>query len=197
MSEFVLDLSNYKDRRGSRVPEGQYKVKPIDVEETTSQNGNRMLNVIFEITEGEFAGNTLVDRYMLDNERVQFRIVSLRQAINLPTPRKRVAVKFAMMLNRPLLVTVQDGDPYQGLIRSEIRGWERLPESAQSKDNDDWMSDDTSAWDADNGATYASEEQEQEPVQSSRPKVRVQQQAAPADAGDDEDEVDLDSLPAL
>lgn len=197
MSEFVLDLSNYKDRRGSRVPEGQYKVKPIDVEETTSQNGNRMLNVIFEITEGEFAGNTLVDRYMLDNERVQFRIVSLMQAINLPTPRKRVAVKFAMMLNRPLLVTVQDGDPYQGLIRSEIRGWERLPESAQSNDNDDWMSDDTSAWDADNGATYASEEQEQEPVQSSRPKVRVQQQAAPADAGDDEDEVDLDSLPAL
>ena len=197
MSEFVLDLSNYKDRRGSRVPEGQYKVKPIDVEETTSQNGNRMLNVIFEITEGEFAGNTLVDRYMLDNERVQFRIVSLRQAINLPTPRKRVAVKCSMMLNRPLLVTVQDGDPYQGLIRSEIRGWERLPESAQSKDNDDWMSDDTSAWDADNGATYASEEQEQEPVQSSRPKVRVQQQAAPADAGDDEDEVDLDSLPAL
>ena len=195
MSEFVLDLSNYKDRRGSRVPEGQYKVKPIDVEETTSQNGNRMLNVIFEITEGEFAGNTLVDRYMLDNERVQFRIVSLMQAINLPTPRKRVAVKFAMMLNRPLLVTVQDGDPYQGLIRSEIRGWERLPESAQSNDNDDWMSDDTSAWDADNGATYASEEQEQ--VQSSRPKVRVQQQAAAADAGDDEDEVDLDSLPAL
>jgi len=131
MTETItVDLSNYKDRRGSRVPVGRYKVRITDVDTSTASSGNQMINVIFEIIEGRFSGNTLVDRYV-QKETVLFRTVGLLQAIGVPTPRKRIAFRPNQLEGRVLWVDVDDGEPYQGVVRSEVRGWARVEAEEQ------------------------------------------------------------------
>src|SRR5699024_1661645 len=70
----TIDLSNYKDRVGSRVAEGTYRVLVEDAEQTEARSGNAMINLFFRIQGGEFDGATIVDRLVL-TEKSLFRVV--------------------------------------------------------------------------------------------------------------------------
>src|SRR5699024_9385696 len=87
----TIDLSNYKDRVGSRVAEGTYRVLVEDAEQTEARSGNAMINLFFRIQGGEFDGATIVDRLVL-TEKSLFRVVGFMQAIGLPTPKKKLAI---------------------------------------------------------------------------------------------------------
>lgn len=181
MDELItVDLSNYHDRQGSHVPEGRYKVRVIDVDVTNSANNNPMINVGFEIIEGEYQGMTLVDRYV-QTDKVLFRTVGFLQAIGLNTPRKRLGLKSSMLMNRVLFVDVEDGEPYMGRVRSEVRGWGR----ASNSDASDVLEGDF-------------EEVEEDPWAGTTPPENT---APPGDdllstpaTAEDDDEIDLDKI---
>lgn len=60
-----LDFSNVEDKNFDPVPADTYLVKVNNAEETVSQAGNEMINVTFEIAEGEYAGRKIFDNFVL------------------------------------------------------------------------------------------------------------------------------------
>lgn len=120
-----IDLSNYKDRVGSRVLPGRYRVIVEDAETDTAKSGNTMINLWLRVQGGEFDGATIVDRLVL-TEKSLFRVVGFMQAIGMPTPKKRLRVNVRSFHGRVLDVDVDDGDPYNGRVKSEIRGYLRI-----------------------------------------------------------------------
>lgn len=126
-----IDLSNYKDRVGQRVAPGRYGVLVEDAEVDTARSGNTMINLWFRITEGEFEGATIVDRLVL-TEKSMFRVVGFMQAIGLPTPKKKLQVNLRQFIGKYLDIDVDDGEPYNGRVKSEVRGYLR-PENGPAK----------------------------------------------------------------
>src|SRR5690606_14023648 len=135
MSEFIVDLSNYRDTSGARVKPGRYRVQVEDAELAKASSGNQMINLWFRIVGGEFNGQTLVDRLVL-TEKSLFRVVGFMNAIGLPTPKKRIKVNLRKFIGKTLDVDVDDGEPYRGSVRSEVRGYLRVAKSDTPADED-------------------------------------------------------------
>lgn len=131
----IIDLSNYKDRFGSRVPEGTHEVIVEDVEMDKSKAGNPMLNVWYRVIGGEADGLTLIDRLTI-TEKALFRVVGFMQAVGLPTPRKRLQINPQSFIGKRLRVEVEDGEPYNGRVRSEVRGYQKSATASAAKRDD-------------------------------------------------------------
>lgn len=135
MSQIVIDLTNYKDRFGSRVEEGTYLVQVEDLESSQSKAGNPMINVFLRIIEGEEEGKTLVDRLTL-SENAMFRVVGFLTGLGIKTPRKRIAIDPARIIGRKVIVEVADGEPYNGNVRSEVKSYSRVKVTAAETENE-------------------------------------------------------------
>lgn len=118
-----VDLTNYKSRVGARVPQGDYEVIVVATEKAQSAAGNTMVTTWLRIAEGEFAGQVIVDRLTM-TERSLFRVVGFLSAVGIPTPNKRLSVPLRQLENRRLLISVEDGEPYIGTIKSEVRNYQ-------------------------------------------------------------------------
>jgi hypothetical protein len=130
--ELNIDLSNYKDRVGQRVAPGRYRVVVDDVELDKSNAGNDMINVWFRVVGGEYDGAIIIDR-LTQTEKALFRTVGFMQGIGLPTPKKRLRVNLRQWLGKQLEIDVEDGDPYNGRVKSEVRGYVRITKSESAK----------------------------------------------------------------
>jgi hypothetical protein len=131
--QFTVDLSNYKDKVGSRVDPGRYRVLIEDAEMDKSAAGNQMINLWFRIMDGEWEGQTIVDRLVL-TEKSLFRVVGCMQALGLPTPKKRLQLNLRQFIGKVIDIDVDDGDPYNGRVKSEVRGYAR-PKGAGVQDD--------------------------------------------------------------
>lgn len=132
--ELIIDLTGYKDRVGSRVIPGRYKVRVDDAEQDKTKNGDPMINVFLSIVGGEFEGSTVVDRLLPAHTKAQFRLVGFMQAIGLQTPRKRIRINLAQWRGKLLEVDIEDGEPYNNRVKSEIRGYYRIERAAAADD---------------------------------------------------------------
>lgn len=198
LDNFVVDLTNYKERFGSRVPEGTYRVRVDDAELDQSKNGNQMINVWYVIQGGEHDGMTLTDRLVLA-EKAMFRVVAFMQAIGLDTKRQKHTLSLKKIIGRVLDITVEDGEPYNGNVRSEVRAYARpavaVATAQQDDDLDDFPAEPqeeaTPATTAeDTAASAPAEEPAASP--SSIPVAEESQEDTPASA-----EVDLDDIDEL
>lgn len=133
--EVIIDLTSYKERVGARVPAGRYRVQVEDVESAESSKGNPMINLWLRITGGEYDGHTIVDRLTL-TDRSMFRVVNFMQAIGMPTPRKRMRLNIKKFVGRTLEIDVEDGDPFRGQIKSEVRGYMKVEKSDSANESD-------------------------------------------------------------
>lgn len=197
MNNIIVDLSNFRDTTGARVEPGRYRVVVEDVDVTTSNAGNPMVNLWLRIiSPAEFNGSTLVDRLTL-TEKAMFRVVNFLQALGMPTPRKRIQINPRKFIGHTLDVDVDDGDPYRGNIRSEVRGYIRVPKKRAEEQ-------DTDAEDlTDEAEETEIEATEPEPA----PKQRTRRAAKKPDPepqptldeneDEDEDSIDLEELEEL
>lgn len=148
-----VNLTDYKERFGQTVPPGRYTVVVDDLEQTTSKAGNPMVNLWFRIVEGPSDGATIVDRVTV-TEKALFRVVAFMQAIGQPTPRRNLQINLNTWLGKRLQVDVEDGEPYNGRVRSEVRGYLRLDgedtaeTAARDLPDDLPIEDEAAAWDA-------------------------------------------------
>lgn len=187
--ELIVDLTNYKDRVGNRVVPGRYTVVVEDAESDTAKSGNPMVNLWLRVQGGEFDGATIVDRLVL-TEKSLFRVVGFMQAIGLPTPRKRLKMNVRGFIGRTLDIDVEDGDPYNGRVKSEVRGYMRASgagKAAEEAADLDDLAGDTEAL-ASEEPTAAAEDAS--PAASTEAEEKPAAKAPEADA----DEVDLDSI---
>ncbi|QNJ56027.1 hypothetical protein SEA_RASPUTIA_137 [Microbacterium phage Rasputia] len=178
----IIDLSNYKDRVGARVLPGRYRVVVEDVEGDSSKAGNPMINLWFRIQGGEFDGQTLVDRLTI-TEKALFRVVGFMNAIGLPTPKKQISINPRKFLGQVLDVDVDDGEPYNGRVKSEIRGYIRVPKTQQNN-----------AVDADDELGAAAASAPAATAVADSTPAPTGQAAPAADAAGSTEDVDLDNL---
>jgi hypothetical protein len=139
--ETIIDLTDYKDRVGGRAEPGVYTAVIEDVEmDVTSKpdpktgKPSQMLNVWIRIQDpnGEADGVTIIDR-LVQRSNTMFRTVNMLQALGVPTPRKRFKLDFAKLVGKRLQIDVADGQPYQGRVKSEVRGYMKLSVNGASK----------------------------------------------------------------
>ena len=126
---FIVDLTNYKERVGARVEPGRYRVIVDDTEMDQSKAGNQMINVWFRILDGEYEGKTITDRLTL-TEKALFRVVGFMSAIGLPTPKKRLQLNLRKFNGQILEIEVRDGEPYNGRVKSEVADYYRASKKA-------------------------------------------------------------------
>lgn len=137
----TFDFTNYKDTSTAHVAPGTYRAEVSDFEETTSKAGNAMFVVYLEITEGPHAGQQIIDR-LPQTERAMFRSAAFLQALGVKIAKKKIALNPKSLIGRPVDIVVEDGDPYNGRVRSEVREYLRATKPAKAEPADDPMADD-------------------------------------------------------
>lgn len=192
----IVDLTNYRDRQGARVPADTYRVVVDDVELTESQAKNPMINVWFRILGGEFADSVITDRLTL-TEKSMFRVVGFLNAIGFPTQKKKYKFDVNQFRNKVLEIDVADGEPYNGRIRSEVKGYNRVAGSNQASQQEDefaGLSEFAPGQDPADVSPVADDLPEQEPVAESAPAEVPSAPATAAASEPDDGSVDLDKI---
>ena len=167
----TFDFTNYKDTSTAHVAPGTYRAEVSDFEETTSKAGNAMFVVYLEITEGPHAGQQIIDR-LPQTERAMFRSAAFLQALGVKIAKKKIALNPKALIGRPVDIVVEDGDPYNGRVKSEVREYLRATKPAKAEPADDPMAD---------------EAEIDEPAPEAEP-------AKPAPVEEDAVELDVDAL---
>ena len=128
----TFDFTNYKDTSTAHVAPGTYRAEVSDFEETTSKAGNAMFVVYLEITEGAHAGQQIIDR-LPQTEKAMFRSAAFLQALGVKIAKKKIALNPRSLVGRPVDIVVEDGEPYNGRVKSEVREYLRATKPAESK----------------------------------------------------------------
>lgn len=136
----TFDFTNYKDTSTAHVAPGTYHAEVSDFEETTSKAGNAMFVVYLEITEGPHAGQQIIDR-LPQTEKAMFRSAAFLQALGVKIAKKRIALNPRSLIGRPVDIVVEDGEPYNGRVKSEVREYLRATKPAKAEPEDDPMGD--------------------------------------------------------
>lgn len=136
----TFDFTNYKDTSTAHVPAGTYHAEVSDFEETTSKAGNAMFVVYLEIIEGPHAGQQIIDR-LPQTEKAMFRSAAFLQALGVKIAKKKIALNPRSLIGRPVDILVEDGEPYSGRVRSEVREYLRATKPTKARSADDPMAD--------------------------------------------------------
>ena len=128
----TFDFTNYKDTSTAHVPAGTYHAEVSDFEETTSKAGNAMFVVYLEIIEGPHAGQQIIDR-LPQTEKAMFRSAAFLQALGVKIAKKKIALNPKSLIGRPVDIVVEDGEPYNGRVRSEVREYLRAAKPAKAE----------------------------------------------------------------
>jgi hypothetical protein len=193
MAEHVIDLTNYRDKVGTRVTPGRYTVVVEDAESDKSRAGNPMINLFFRVQGGQHDGATIVDRLTL-TEKALFRVVGFMQALGFPTPKKRIKVNTNQFVGRTLQIDVEDGEPFNGRIKSEVRGYLRL-DAADAEETADEDYDETADAEDDEIDVEDVEDVEDDDEPEAKPAKKKGKVKKPeADTDDGPETVDLDDL---
>ena len=128
----TFDFTNYKDTSSAHIAPGTYHAEVSDFEETTSKAGNTMFVVYLEITEGPQAGQQIIDR-LPQTEKAMFRSAAFLQALGVKIAKKRIALNPKSLIGRPVDIVVEDGDPYNGRVKSEVREYLRATKPAKAR----------------------------------------------------------------
>ena len=136
----TFDFTNYKDTSTAHVAPGTYRAEVSDFEETTSRAGNAMFVVYLEITEGPHAGQQIIDR-LPQTERAMFRSAAFLQALGVKIAKRKIALNPKSLIGRPVDIVVEDGEPYNGRVRSEVREYLRATKPAKAESEEDPLAD--------------------------------------------------------
>lgn len=134
--ELLLDLSGYKDKNGTYVPDNDYLVVVEDVENDKtgpkSKNpGSPMVILYLRVIGGEYDGATLVDR-MTVTPNALFRIVGFMQAIGLKVPKKKFKINTGKFVGKHLLVSTTT-DEWNGAKRANVAAYARAPKGTDNE----------------------------------------------------------------
>ncbi len=117
----------------NKPAEGSHKVKITKVEETSSQGGNDMFKVTFEVVAGASKGCRVIENYPLIDTAL-WKLKSLLQAIGMKAE-GRVQVDLDKMEGKTLEIEVFY-EEYQGQDRAKISETRKFVEKSDEDDED-------------------------------------------------------------
>lgn len=140
----VLQIDGSKMQGGggsARVPEDDYKAKIIEIIDKPSSAGDPMLTLTYQITEGKHKGKKIKDRIVL-TEKVLWKLRQLLEAQGKTVPEKLFKLNIDKLMGPEVAITVVDGEPYRGRIKSEIGDVQSVDVLEDSDEDDDDDTDD-------------------------------------------------------
>ena len=169
-----------------RVSEGIHRAKISEIQEKTSQGGDQMLQVAFEVIKGDDKGNKVFDSLVL-TDKALWKFKSLLQVLNMKCEGK-VAVDLDNMIGKVLDINVIH-EEYNGVTRAKISEYTKANDSKSSVDDDD--DEDEDDFDEEN------EDEEEEAPKSKKTsstvkKTPAKKKSQPEPDEDEEDDWDED-----
>ena len=169
-----------------RVSEGIHRAKISEIQEKTSQGGDQMLQVAFEVIKGDDKGNKVFDSLVL-TDKALWKFKSLLQVLNMKCEGK-VAVDLDNMIGKVLDINVIH-EEYNGVTRAKISEYTKANDSKSSVDDDD--DEDEDDFDEEN------EDEEEEAPKSKKKsstvkKTPAKKKSQPEPDEDEEDDWDED-----
>lgn len=177
-----------------RVSEGIHRAKISEIQEKTSQGGDPMLQIAFEVIKGDDKGNKVFDSLVL-TDKALWKFKSLLQVLNMKCEGK-VAVDLDNMIGKVLDINVIH-EEYNGVTRAKISEYTKANDSKSSVDDDD-DDEDEDDFDEEN------EDEEEEAPKSKKksstvkktPAKKKSQPEPEEDEEDDWDEEEEEEKPA-
>lgn len=170
-----------------RVSEGIHRAKISEIQEKTSQGGDPMLQIAFEVIKGDDKGNKVFDSLVL-TDKALWKFKSLLQVLNMKCEGK-VAVDLDNMIGKVLDISVIH-EEYNGVTRAKISEYTKANDSKSSVDDDD-DDEDEDDFDEEN------EDEEEEAPKSKKKsstvkKTPAKKKSQPEPEEDEEDDWDED-----
>lgn len=128
----------------ARVPEDDYRAKIAEIKQTESSAGDPMLVLTYQIVDGKYKGKKIIDRIVL-TEKVLWKLRQVLEAMGKTVPSKLFKLNIDGLIGPEVAITVVDGEPYKGRIKSEIsdvQSTDILDESDEEEEDDDDDDDD-------------------------------------------------------
>lgn len=126
---FEVDLTNVQD--GFKIPDGNYKVKCIEIEQTVSKGGNPMFVWTFEVSEGQHAGfQSKV--FTAITPAAMWKVAETVQALGVGQTGSVVKFKRTDVINKECGALIEETE-YNGQTRSQISRVMTLKELAESR----------------------------------------------------------------
>ena len=122
----------------NKPAEGKHKAKISKVEETTSQGGNDMFKVTFEVVAGPSKGCRVIENYPLIDTAL-WKLKSLLQAIGMKAD-GRVQIDLDKMEGKVLEINVYYED-YNGQERAKVSDTNKFIAEAEDDDDEDDVDD--------------------------------------------------------
>lgn len=129
-NETVVDLTGYKSNVSDRVEPGRYRfvVEDVEVGQTKAKDAVK-ISVWLRVQGGEFDGATIIEQ-LTQKKAAMFRTVNFLEALGVPTPRKKFKLDFSKLVGRQLEAEVDDGEPYNNRVKSEIRQFYKITKAS-------------------------------------------------------------------
>lgn len=115
---FEVDLTNVDTSGGFHIPEGTYRAKLVEVEQSVSKGGNPMFVWTFEISAGEQKGFQLKS-FTAITPAAMWKVAETVEALGVGQTGSVVKFKRSDVINRECGLVVEDND-YNGNTRSSI-----------------------------------------------------------------------------
>ena len=71
-----------------------------------------------------------------------FRSAAFLQALGVKIAKRKIALNPKSLIGRPVDIVVEDGEPYNGRVKSEVREYLRATKPAKAESEEDPMADD-------------------------------------------------------
>lgn len=126
---FEVDLTEVKDN--FKIPDGNYKVRCIEIEQSVSKGGNPMFVWTFEVSEGEHAGfQSKV--FTAITPAAMWKVAETVQALGVGQTGSVVKFKRTDVINKECGALIEQSE-YNGNTRSQISRVMSLKELAESR----------------------------------------------------------------
>ena len=144
MSHLEIDLTNYVDMSSDLVPAGTYRALITDATEGIAKSGNKKVILGLKIIGGEFPGQDIGDARgarIVDQTVTQgaglFRLAGYLRALGLwRGEQKKLSLDLGSMKGRQVMITVANGEPWNGRIKSEVQDVFRVSKAPKDPDSE-------------------------------------------------------------
>lgn len=122
-ADISVDFSGVESGGGRAVPDGEYLIEVISIEEKESQEGNIYLAWKWKIVDGPYKGATLYDNTSLKPTAL-WRLKSLLECLGVDVPSGKLGLNLSEYKGKSLLAEVAN-ETYQGKQKPRISSFLR------------------------------------------------------------------------
>lgn len=128
---FEVDLTDVQENSFT-IPDGNYKIKCIDIEQSVSKGGNPMFIWTFEVSEGDHAGFQ-TKLFTAITPAAMWKVAETVQALGIGQTGQTVKFKRTDVINKECGALIEKTE-YNGKVNSQISRVMTLKELAEAKE---------------------------------------------------------------